>query len=276
MRTTGMLLEVKRFAVHDGPGVRTTLFLKGCPLRCRWCHNPESIAPQPQLAYYGHKCIHCGECAPVCPTHAHVMIDGRHVFDRSKCRACGACEAVCLGDALRLYGRRVSVDEAMEIAVEDRDFFGAGGGVTLSGGEPLLQPAFCCELLNRLKAAGIHTAVDTCGHVDWASIEKVIPVTDLFLYDFKLSDSAEHRTFTGQDNELIIANLRRLSEIGAAIEVRVPTIPDCKDPEENLRLTRKLLGSLGIERITILPYNAMARIKYAALGMKDTMPVEGA
>ncbi len=272
MPITGMLFDVKRFAVHDGPGVRTTLFLKGCPLRCRWCHNPESLAPQPQLAYYEHKCLHCGECVAACPAQAHALADGKHVFDRSKCRACGACEAACLGSALRLYGRRVTVDEAVQLAVEDRDFFGANGGVTLSGGEPLMQPAFCHELLRRLKQLGIHTAVDTCGQVGWDALERVIPVTDLFLFDFKHANSEEHRKLTGQGNALIVANLRRLSESGAAIEVRVPLIPGCNDTGENLHATGELLGGLRLERVKVLPYNVMARSKYAALGMADTMP----
>lgn len=272
MSTTGIVFDVKRFAVHDGPGVRTTLFLKGCPLRCRWCHNPESTAPLPQLAYYAHKCIHCGECATVCPTQAHMITDGRHEFDRAKCLACGQCEAVCLGGALRLYGKKITVEEAVKLVLEDRDFYGTAGGVTLSGGEPLLQPEFCFELLSALKREGINTAVDTCGNVKWEILEKVLPVTDLFLYDFKQADSSAHRRLTGQGNELILANLRRLSEVGARIEIRMPLIPELNDAANDLRAAGKILETLRLERVKILPYYALARSKYAAMGIADTMP----
>jgi len=272
MSTTGIVFDVKRFAVHDGPGVRTTLFLKGCPLHCRWCHNPESMAPLPQLAYYAHKCIHCGECVAVCPTHAHTIADGKHEFDRAKCRVCGQCETVCLGGALRLYGKKITVEEALKLVLEDRDFFVPEGGVTLSGGEPLLQPEFCFELLSALKQQGIHTAVDTCGNVKWEILERMLPVTDLFLYDFKQADSAAHRRLTGQGNELILANLQRLSEVGARIEIRMPLIPGLNDAESDLRAAGKILGGLRLARVKILPYYALARSKYAAVGMDDTMP----
>ncbi len=272
MTAKGTILEVKRFSVHDGPGVRTTLFLKGCPLRCLWCHNPEGIAPQPQLAYYAHKCINCGECVAVCPAHAHSLSDGVHHFDRIKCRACGACEPVCLGNALRLYGKSVTVEQAMELVLEDRDFYGAHGGVTLSGGEPLIQPEFCHELLSGLKREGIHTALDTCGCVTWDIMEKMMPLTDIWLYDMKHADSARHRQLTGKGNELIVANLRRLADAGARIEVRIPLIPGCNCSTEELRTIGKLLGEMRIEAIKVLPYHAMARNKYAALNMRNMMP----
>ena len=200
------------------------------------------------------------------------MVDGKHHFDREKCLNCGACETVCLGNALRFYGRRISVEDAVNLAIEDRDFFATEGGVTLSGGEPLLQAEFCCELLRRLKEEGVHTAVDTCACVRWEAIAKVLPFTDIFLVDFKHADNTEHQKLTGQGNELIIDNLQRLSNCGAKIEIRLPLIPSCNDSEKNLRDSGNFLGSLKLERIKVLPYHSMARSKYPALGMHDTMP----
>jgi len=269
---TAMIFDVKRFAVHDGPGVRTTLFLKGCPLHCLWCHNPESIAPQPQLAYYAHKCIDCGECVTICPTCAHTMTGGKHKFDRAKCQDCGQCEHVCLGGALRLYGQTVTVPEALALVLADRDFYGDTGGVTLSGGEPLLQAGFCRELLKQLKAANIHTAVDTCLYVKWPVIEEVRPFTDLFLVDLKHLDSVRHRQLTGRGNELILDNLRQLAATGAEIEIRIPLIPGGNDDDANLLACGQWLSKLHINRVRLLPYHEMARSKYAALTMPDTMP----
>ncbi len=270
---TGIILEPKRFAVHDGPGIRTTFFLKGCPLRCLWCHNPESISPQPELAYYAHKCIRCGECAAICRSGAHGMAGEEHRFDRNRCTVCGSCETVCLGRALRIYGKRVSPEEVVALALQDRIFYEqSGGGVTLSGGEPLFQAEFCLELLNQLKAAGLHTALDTCCFVPRPALEAALPVTDRFLVDFKHSDSVRHRELTGQGNELILENLRFLSERGAEIEIRIPFVPGCNDSEENMERTGEILGSLNIDSVKLLPYHALARSKYAALGKKDTMP----
>lgn len=272
MSVSANVFEIKRFAVHDGPGVRTTLFLKGCSLRCRWCHNPESVSSEPQLAYFAHKCLNCGECLDACPGKAHALTDGRHHFDRSKCAACGACGKVCLGGALRLFGRTLTVEEAVELTLEDRAFYETGGGVTLSGGEPLRQAEFCHELLSALKREHVHTAVDTCGFVNWGAFEKVLPVTDMFLFDIKHGDSAEHQKLTGQGNEVVLENLKRLSECGARIEARMPLVPGCNDFDENIHGTGALLGKLNVEKVKVLPYHSMARGKYAALGMEDTMP----
>ena len=272
MEAKAMLMDVKRFAVHDGPGIRTTLFLKGCSLRCIWCHNPEGIRREKQLACYDHKCLQCGECAKVCPAGAHRLTEAGHSFIRENCIGCGSCEKVCLGGALTLFGRQIDVEEAYRIATEDAIFYRDTGGVTVSGGEPLLNPDFVCALFTKLKANGFHTAVDTCGNVPWESFAKVLPVTDLFLYDIKHIDPEAHRKLTGADNRRILENLRKLSESGAKIEVRMPLVPQSNDSGETLRGIGTFLKDLNISRMKVLPYHSMARSKYAALGMPDTMP----
>ena len=217
------IADIIRFATHDGPGIRSTVFLKGCPLSCVWCHNPETISPTPEIGYFAKKCIGCGECVRVCPEGAHRVEDGRHTFDRALCVACGACAEVCLGEALTLYGREMTAEQVLATVLRDRAFYDqTGGGLTLSGGEPLLQAQFCAEVLGMAHHEGIHTAVDTCGAVPWEAFEAVLSVTDIFLYDLKHTDPTVHRKYTGADNALIIENLRRLSASGAAIEVRIP------------------------------------------------------
>lgn len=271
---TGRIASILRFATHDGPGIRTTVFLKGCPLACVWCHNPETISPTPEIGYVAKRCVGCGECVRVCPQGAHHMEDGRHVFDRALCTACGLCAEVCLGEALTLYGREMTAAQLLATVLEDRTFYEqSGGGVTLSGGEPLLQAEFCAEVLALAKREGLHTAVDTCGLVSWAVFERVLPLTDIFLYDLKQADAELHRRYTGADNALIVANLRRLSEAGAAIEVRIPLVPSVNDDDAFMEAAGKLLGSLtGVRMVTVLPYHALARSKYEAVGREDLMP----
>ena len=185
------IFEIKRFAVHDGDGIRTTVFFKGCPLKCLWCHNPEGISGETELAYYAHKCIGCAECVMACPNGAHTIEGGAHQFHREKCVACGKCEEVCLGNALTLYGKGYTVCDLLAILLKDKDFYDAsGGGVTLSGGECLLHADFCAELLKELKESGVHTAVDTCGRISKAALDKVLPYTDVFLYDVKAVTAA--------------------------------------------------------------------------------------
>lgn len=271
---SGILLEPKRFAVHDGPGVRTTFFFKGCPLRCIWCHNPEAISPQAQMACYAHKCINCGQCVSACKAGAQRFDGGVHHFDVRKCRVCGDCEAGCLGAAMKLYGRQVSIEEAVAMALPDKSFYDeSGGGVTLSGGEPLMQCDFAVGLLSELKRNGIHTALDTCAFAPEAAIARTLPFTDLYLVDFKHSDCETHRRLTGQPNGPILENLRFLSSHGARIEIRIPLVPGCNDSDVNMAGTGRFLSSLeGIDCVKLLPYHSLARGKYAALGMEDTMP----
>ncbi len=268
---TARYVDIKRFAVHDGPGIRTTLFLKGCALGCLWCHNPESISPRPELAIHFAKCRLCGDCAAACPNHA--IADGRHLFNRQACSACGRCVDACLFRALELYGRRITVEEAAARLLEDRIFYHDTGGVTLSGGEPLLQAAFCAELLARLKAEGIHCAVDTCGHVSWEAFGRVLPLTDLFLYDFKVASTAKHKACTGQGNELILENLRRLDASGKLIEIRMIQVPGYNMEPADLHAAGEFLGALrNVTAVRLLAYHGLARSKYQTVGHTDTMP----
>ena len=249
MKTTTTIFELKRFAVHDGDGIRTTVFLKGCPLRCVWCHNPEGLTAAPQVAFYEHKCIGCG-----------------------RCQADGFTPEDCIGEARVLYGKEMTVDELLPMLLEDRDFYEtSGGGVTLSGGECLTHADFCAELLRRLKEEGIQTAVDTCGFVPREALDKVLPYTDTFLYDLKAFDEDVHIRCTERSNQQILENLKYLDEQGKNIEIRIPFVPDYNDGEIE-KIAHFLAPMKQIVRVRILPYHNYAGSKYQALGMEHTLP----
>ena len=267
------IFEIKRFAVHDGDGIRTTVFFKGCPLKCVWCHNPEGISAKSELAYYAHKCISCGECLNTCPTRSHNFVDGKHVFDRNKCIACGSCESVCLGKALTLYGKETTVDELLPILLQDKEFYdNSGGGVTLSGGECLLYADFCAELLKRLKENGVHTAVDTCGFVSQSAFDKVMPYTDIFLYDIKAFSEEVHIKCTGHSNKQILENLLYLDDHGCKTEIRIPYVPEYNDKEME-EIGKLLSGLKNLTKVRVLPYHNYAASKYAGLTMQNTLPM---
>lgn len=268
----GVISDIKRFAVHDGDGIRTTVFFKGCPLKCVWCHNPEGIAYKPSLAYYENKCTLCGSCVSACGQNAHLIKDGAHILDRHRCVSCGKCEQNCFNGALKLYGKEMTAEELFSILIEDKDFYeSSGGGVTLSGGECLMQAPFCAELLKMLKESGIHTAVDTCGYVPRENIDLVMPYTDIFLYDIKAIDEETHIRCTGRSNQLILENLKYIDSCGKKLEIRYPYVPNFN--AEQAEMIAEHLSRLNhVTRIRVLPYHNYAGSKYRALGMENTLP----
>ena len=264
------IFEVKRFAVHDGDGIRTTVFFKGCPLRCVWCHNPEGLLPQTQIAYYAHKCQNCGTCAELCA--ANTPKNGVHTFDRTRCDGCKECALRCPAEAFTVYGREVTSNEVLAVLLEDKPFYeSSGGGITLSGGECLCQADFCVELLQKCKAEGLHTAVDTCGLVPRAALDKVMPYTDVFLYDLKAFDEDVHIRCTGASNRQILENLRYLDAQGKRVEIRIPYVPHYNDDQmEKIAAFLKTLRN--VVRVRVLAYHNYAGSKYAALGMPQALP----
>ena len=268
---TGMVSEIKRMAVHDGDGLRTTVFLKGCPMRCVWCHNPESLSPLPQIRLVETKCVGCGLCGEFC--HAHRFIDGRHTIDKDVCTGCGKCVPHCSHGAILHNGTSMSVEQVVEEALEDLPFYQiSGGGVTLSGGEPLMQSKFVVAVLRRLKEEGINTALDTCGFVPRNALEETVDVTDTYLYDIKALDENVHIRCTGQSNRIILENLRWLDSRKKRIEVRIPYIPGYND-EQIGPIGIFLAGLSSICRVQVLPYHALARSKYRSLGMEYSVQI---
>lgn len=269
----GTVFEVKRFAVHDGEGLRTTLFLKGCPLRCPWCQNPEGIDPRPALWYAPAVCVGCGGCVDSCPAGA-LSLDGRVHVDRTACTLCGRCVDLCPSGALSLCGRTVSPREAAELLLRDRVFFGADGGVTLSGGEVLLQWEFAVQVLGLCRAEGAHTAVETSMQGPREALEALLPVTDQFLVDIKLFDPEEHRRILGVDNRLILANYQFLHDRGARVLTRTPLIPGYTDTEDNIHAIARYIRSVDPEApYELLNFNPLCRSKYSAL--EQDYPVRG-
>ena len=274
MEPTGTVFRIARYAVHDGPGIRTTVFLKGCPLRCWWCHSPESQALREELVLKTDRCTRCGTCLPFCPEHAiQPAGDGGFVTDRDACARCGTCVRVCPSGAREMAGRLYTASELMSEIVKDILFFDeSGGGVTFSGGEPLMQPAFLEAVLERCRDLRIHTAVDTCGLADQDALARISALTNLFLFDLKVADDERHREVTGVANERILANLRLLASAGAAVRIRVPLVPGVNDDQANIEAIGRLVASLGLARVDVLPYHRAGIAKYDRLNKEYLLP----
>ncbi len=264
-----LVFDIKRYSINDGPGIRVTIFLKGCPLNCQWCHNPESISPKIQKLFTASKCIGCGECCRICPVQACTLTAGGIVTDEKLCTLCGKCAEVCPTLATEMSGQNLSVEELIEIIEKERPFFEqSGGGVTFSGGEPLLYPEFLLELLDACGKKNIHSAIDTSGYVKGETLLRVAGHTDLFLYDLKMIDAERHRHFTGVDNQLILHNLKALAETGAAIQVRIPLIGGVNDDLQSVRAFAVYVAGLaGVSKeVNLLPFHDVARGKDMKLG----------
>ncbi len=275
---TGTILHLQRLSTEDGPGIRTTVFYKGCPLNCSWCHNPESVLIQPQVQWVGVHCISCHTCIEVCPQHGlSVQPEGIH-RDRELCTACGTCVDACPSNAMEMLGKQVTPDDLVDELLKDRAYFEkSGGGVTLSGGEPTLQPAFTLELLMQLKLQGIQIALDTCGLCSRETLADLLPWVDVLLFDLKLADSAQHKTWTGAGNERILDNLKWVcDQVGEAFPslqlwVRTPLIPGATCTQENISGIGSLLSRYAgnaLERWELCAFNNLGRDKYSRLGME--------
>lgn len=270
---TGRIFQIQRFSIHDGPGIRTTVFLKGCPLRCLWCHNPESVRPERHVFFSAKQCIGCGYCFSRCEHHAHQMEEGVHVLDRSLCTVCGDCIEECYSGALELVGREASVEEVLTEVLKDRSFYEtSGGGMTLSGGEPLSQFEFSRDLLIAARENGLHTCIETSGFAPFERLSALRKVVDLFYFDCKETDPVRHREYTGVSLAPIVENLRRLDHLGVPTVLRCPIIPGLNDREDHFNGIAALANSLQhVKEVHVLPYHPLGRGKLERLGMPDAV-----
>lgn len=271
-----IVMNIQRYSIHDGPGIRTTVFLKGCQMRCDWCHNPESQNFSTELMYFESSCIGCGMCEEICHKGAHSFQGGRHKMDVKICADCESkelCAKVCCTGSIQICGKEMNTEEVMKEILRDKDFYGESGGVAFSGGEPLLHEDFLAEILEACKKEDIHTTIDTTADVEWKVFEKIRDLVDLYLIDIKAMDEVLHRKLTGQGNRRILENIRHLSQYGAKMIIRQPFASGVNDSEEELLARRDFLGSLsGVERVDDIQVTNHGERKYRALGRTMNMP----
>jgi pyruvate formate lyase activating enzyme len=265
---TGIIFNIQKFSVHDGPGIRTTVFMKGCPLQCHWCANAESMSPKPELGIIRSRCNNCKKCLDVCPEGA-ISFDDNHVirFNRNRCTVCGECVTVCSTDALTIYGKQVTVDDVFKEVTKDRIFYeGSSGGLTVSGGEPLRQADFVTELFRRCREAGIDTCLDTCGYAPTEKLQEVLAFTNHVLYDLKHMDAGRHQYFTSVANGLILNNAKFVAETGLPVFYRIPLVKCVNDTADNITETAQFIKSLGNgSSVEFLPYHRLGIGKYETL-----------
>jgi pyruvate formate lyase activating enzyme len=272
---TGTIFDIRKYSIHDGPGIRTAVFFKGCPLACRWCHNPEGRSYHPELIFRPTRCILCDDCLGVCPNKAVTRLGDTILIDRTRCKVSGECAAICNAEALQVVGRKMSVLQVIDEIERDTVFYEqSGGGVTFTGGEPLAQPRFLRSLLSACRTRALHTTLDTSGFSPWPVLDAIRPFVDLFLFDLKLMDDNRHRHWTGVSNELILSNLRKLSELRHTIIIRIPLIPGVNDDKDNLQQTGAFLASMpNVPPVELLPYHNIAEGKYFGLGMEYELEI---
>ncbi|MFX1356473.1 MAG: glycyl-radical enzyme activating protein [Promethearchaeota archaeon] len=267
----GIVFDIQNYAIYDGPGIRTLIFLKGCPLKCLWCQNPESQKLNPQMSYFKEKCLLCETCVKTCSNNALKLINDEIVRDEERCVVCGKCAEACPNNVMEIVGKEMSIEDLIEIAIRDKPFYdNSGGGVTISGGEPTMQFKFLLELLKALKNNGIHTAIETCGYFNEDLINELVKSVDLFLFDIKLIDSNIHKEFTGVNNERILNNFKIIhSKFGnKKIIPRIPLIPGCNIDLKTINMIRSFLQNINYTGpIHLMPYNKLAKTKYEKVGM---------
>ena len=275
----GTIFDIQRFSIHDGPGIRTTIFFKGCSLHCFWCHNPEGLSLRRQIQFTESKCINCGACVAVCPENAQQIIDGKRIYDRSLCKDCGLCIENCFSDALLQVGKTISVGETMEEILADSIFYQtSGGGVTLSGGEPALQPEYAELILDACQSRGIHTAIETAGNVPWDFLKRLVEKSDLIMMDLKHMDPVKHRAVTGVSNSLILVNAEKIVGMGKPVIFRTPVIPGVNDCIIEIQAIADFIRRLNVQKGNLgnkheltwelLTFHKLATDKYRSLGLE--------